>query len=137
MLSIDYGTRRIGLATCDELELTVTGRGTLTSQGLKRDAHCLSALADQLDVKRIIVGLPLNLSGSVSPAAKRAMKLAEQLRKLTHVPVLTWDERLTSWEAQQRLTQWPIKRSRQKERQDQVAAGLILEDYLSQHRTQR
>ena len=135
MLSIDYGTKRIGLATCDELELTVTRKGTLTSQGIKRDAHRLSALADQLEAKRIIVGLPLNMSGSVSLAAKQVMKLAEQLRKLTHVPVLTWDERLTSWEAQQRLTQRQIKPARQKGLQDQVAACLILEDYLTQHRT--
>jgi putative Holliday junction resolvase len=136
ILSVDYGTKRIGLAICDELGLTVGGLATLVSQGVKRDAHRIGELAAKLGIQRIILGLPLNMSGNPGPAATRVMKLATRLRRVSPASVLTWDERLTTDEANRRLVERGITPDQQDSLRDQIAACIILEDYLlTQHRS--
>jgi putative Holliday junction resolvase len=131
VLSIDYGTRRVGLATCDELGITVTGLPTMASEGLKKDAHRLSALVHNIGAGAVILGLPLTISGDAGPAAHRVQKLADRLGTLTSVPVITVDERLTTVEAQHTLKTAGVSCSRQRERTDQLAAMIILNDYLA------
>lgn len=128
---MDYGTKRIGLATGDKSGLGIRAVKTLSSQGIKRDAHELLKWALELGAESILVGLPVKLSGAFGISAQRAKKLAAQLQKLTNLPVILWDERLTSRAATAWMDQHGIKPRRRKDIRDQIAACLILEDYLS------
>lgn len=137
ILAVDYGTKRIGLATGDDQGLIVRAIKTLPSQGIKRDAHRLIECAESFASDKIIIGQPLTMTGEIGQAARRAQKLATQLRRLTDRPVLLWDERLTSKAADQWMAEHGIKPSRRRALRDQIAACLILEDYLSHVPTNR
>jgi len=134
ILAVDYGTNRIGLASCDMSGLGIRAFKTLLSQGIKRDAHQLVECALELGVDRIIVGLPMKMSGAIGTSAHRATKLVAQLQKLTNLQVVLWDERLTSKAATAWMAEHGIKPGRRTAIRDQIAACLILEDYLSQER---
>jgi putative Holliday junction resolvase len=131
ILAVDYGTKRIGLATGNESGLAVRAVKTLASEGIKRDAHRLIESAQALGAGKIIVGLPLNMSGEAGPAAHRARKLVAQLKKLSDLPVVLWDERLTSQAANMWMIEQAIKPGQRRPLRDQIAACLILEDYLT------
>ncbi|MBI4469723.1 MAG: Holliday junction resolvase RuvX [Acidobacteria bacterium] len=130
LLAVDYGTKRIGLATCDEFQITTRGLETMLSEGLTRDAVKLAAVAEQTGCGAILVGLPLHLDGTAGRSANRVLALARELRNATHRPVHLMDERLTSREADERLGERAGRRDRQPGRRDQEAARIILEDYL-------
>ncbi len=134
ILSVDYGTKRIGLATADEFGLAVRGVKTLPSYGIKRDAHRLVEYANNLNAQAIIVGMPLRMAGDVGPSAQRVQKLVTQLSKLTPLPITLWDERLTTEEANQWMIEHGIKPRQRQSLRDQIAACLILEDYLASRR---
>jgi putative Holliday junction resolvase len=129
ILAVDPGTRRIGLALCDELGISVRPLEGLTARGLEQDARAIADLARAHRVEGIVVGWPLNMDGTVGPAARRAEKLARRLRALAGVPVSLWDERLTSVEAETLLRERGERPT--PERVDQVAACVILQDFLT------
>ena len=132
ILAVDYGRKRIGLATGDELGLTVRGITTLTSQGLRRDAHRLIEWAESIQAQTILVGLPLTLSGEQGSAALRVKKLIDQLHRIhDSFSVIAWDERLTTQAANQWMSEAGIRPNHRPAIRDQIAACLILEDYLS------
>ncbi|GBC77636.1 Putative pre-16S rRNA nuclease [bacterium HR08] len=135
ILAVDPGMKRIGLALCDELEISVRPLVVLTARGVKRDAQAIAELARAHQVGRIVVGLPLNMDGTVGPSARRARKLAHRLRALTGLPVSLWDERLTSVEAEMLLRERGERPT--PERVDQVAACVILQDFLTALRSDR
>lgn len=134
ILSVDPGTKRLGVAVCDELEITVRPLCTLLSKGRRRDAETVHRIAKELDVERIIIGFPLSLDGSRGSSANAVAPFAEEVHKASGLEVITWDERLTSVAAADAL------RSRDeritKDRIDEIAACIILEDYLSCRRQQ-
>jgi putative Holliday junction resolvase len=134
ILGVDYGTKRIGLAIGDESGLAIRAVRTIPSEGAKRDAHRLIEYAEELEAQTIVVGLPLHRSGARSPAARRSEKLVAQLQKLTPLPITLWDERLTSEAANQWMVEHNVKSSRRHILRDQIAACLILEDYLAHRR---
>lgn len=133
ILAVDYGTKRIGLATGDDSGLAIRAVTTLHSQGVKRDAHQIRECARNLGAQRILVGLPLETSGAQGTAVQRVRKLVAQLQKVTDLPIILWDERLTSQAADEWMTEQGLKRQRRKSLRDQIAACLILQDYLSHH----
>ncbi len=130
VLAIDYGTRRIGLATCDELQLTTRGLSTLESQGVQRDVKRLAEIADQMNCETLLVGLPLHLDGTRGKSAERAISLARGLRGITHRQVHLVDERLTSREADRRLPKRQKSKGKRSGERDREAARVILEDFL-------
>jgi putative Holliday junction resolvase len=138
ILGIDYGRCRFGLALSDE-------DGTLASPlppqersgSLDSDLAALSRLIRDRQVARLVVGLPLNMNGSSGGMAKEALAFAEQLRTRTGLPVETADERLTSEEAERVLIEGHVSRGRRKTLRDGLAAVLILQCYLDQHRVAR
>jgi putative Holliday junction resolvase len=88
-------------------------------------------LAEDLEAEAVVVGLPLRMDGSEGDASTRVMRFVERLRKELRVPVITHDERLTSYEAEQMMISRGVKRKARRERSDQFAAMIILQDYLS------
>ena len=126
--AIDYGTRRLGLAATDTAGLLVYPAGVIERHSLKRDLAILSKRLNELEATRVIVGLPLNMDGSTGPAARAAVLFAQHLREATDLEVELYDERLTTFEAQERLkTGW---RRRRGTPPDAAAAVVILESWL-------
>ena len=133
ILAIDYGQKRLGLALSDELQLTARPLATLERTNRRNDLRRLRELVCQHDVRLIVVGHPVHLDGSESEMAAEALRYAKRLEKGLRLPVVLADERLSSWEAGQILTDAkPKKRARTPV--DQLAAAVILRDYLERQR---
>lgn len=134
ILGLDLGKRRIGVAIADTSALGVRPLATLVRTTPTEDFNALRAMVADWRVDHIVLGLPLNMDGSEGPAARHAREFARQLSETTAVPVDLHDERLTSFEAKSRLKDFPRKRGERKLLIDQIAATLILEDWLAEHR---
>ena len=130
-LALDVGNRRIGVAVSDELGLTAQPVLTLVRKRNPRDdLRSLARLARRFAVAGIVVGNPLHLSGEESPQAKKTQSFAAQLGELTGLPIHLWDERLTTREAHQILYEAGRERQQHRRVVDQVAATLILQEFL-------
>jgi putative holliday junction resolvase len=127
LLGVDYGTKRVGLAVSDALGITarpleVVRRSEIIGRVID--------IAKELDIGKIIVGLPTSLGGEEGSAAGEARKLGEELGKATGLPVEFHDERFTSRMAETSLLESGMKRRDRRETIDKVAAAIILQDYL-------
>ena len=131
LAALDVGDARIGIAVCDELELTIRGVGMVRRVGGRRDLEAVAAMVAPYEPTRLIVGLPLNMDGTVGPQAERVKAFADRLAAHLALPVELWDERLTTFEAQQTLRAAGVSRSRRRQLVDQEAAAIILESYLA------
>jgi putative Holliday junction resolvase len=133
-LGLDVSDRRIGLALSDETGLLASPLATLARVSPRRDANTVVALARQHEVGTIVVGLPLHLDGRVGPQAQKILAFVAALRARTRVPVVTQDERLTTVEAEQILSTSRRSRAARQTIVDQVAAVVILQEYLDHQR---
>jgi putative Holliday junction resolvase len=128
---IDFGNRRIGLAVSNSDQLSAYPVETIErGRSLEADLAILRTRLTALEVRRVVVGLPLNMDGTVGPQARAAQVFARQLEEATGIPVELCDERLSSFEAEERLKGIPVRRSRRKLAIDAVAASVILESWL-------
>jgi putative Holliday junction resolvase len=134
ILGLDVGEKRIGLAISDPLGITAQGLGVLNRQDLATDLAQLLDLARKWRVQEIVVGLPRHLDGRLGGAAPEILELARSLGESLGVKVVTWDERLTTVEAERVLLQADLSRRRRRKVVDQVAAVLILQGYLDSRR---
>jgi len=137
ILAIDYGRRRMGLALSDALGVTARPLAVCQRTNRRGDLVRLREICRRHHVGAILVGWPLHLDGSASEMALEAARFAERLRRNLGLPVELVDERLSSWEAQQVLDQASprgrVSRGGRKTLDD-VAAAVILRDYLSRTR---
>ncbi|MEE9234051.1 MAG: Holliday junction resolvase RuvX [Candidatus Acidoferrales bacterium] len=133
ILALDLGSKNIGLAVTDPLGLTAQPLPTLKRKNRRVDLARLRELTQALQVERVVVGHPLHLKGYAGARAKEAERFGDLLRRELALPVELFDERLTSWEAENILRQAGTSRNQRKRARDQVAATLILESYL-EHR---
>lgn len=132
-LGLDVGDRRIGVAISDpEGRLAVPLR-VIERQGA-RDAALIAELAEQEEVERIVVGLPVSLDGRLGAQARAAQAFAESLRPLTTAEVILYDERLSSVEADRRLRAAGLRRRAARTARDATAAAIILQAYLDSRR---
>jgi putative holliday junction resolvase len=130
-LAVDYGTKRIGLAVCDELEFGAYPFKTLIrSRSLTHDLGEIARLATVERVGGIVVGLPLNADGSRGPAAENAAAFARSLGKQTALPIHLHDEFLTTAEAEEELIAADVSRKKRRAVIDQMAAVHLLESFL-------
>jgi putative Holliday junction resolvase len=137
ILALDLGERRIGLAVSDELGWTAHGLPTLERVGPKKDLAKLRAVVAEYRIRKLIVGLPRNMNGSLGPQANRVLEFIEQLKNKLKLDVIPWDERLTTQAAERVLIEADLSRAKRRKKVDQVAAVLILQGYLdSQSLTQ-
>jgi putative Holliday junction resolvase len=128
---IDFGNRRIGLAVSNPDQLSAYPVETIERcRSLAADLATLCARLTALEVRRIVVGLPLNMDGTAGPQARAAQVFARRLEEATGIPVELCDERLSSFEAEERLKGIPVRRNRRKLAIDAVAASVILETWL-------
>ncbi len=130
-LAVDYGTKRVGLAVCDELEFGSYPLATVTrSRSLNHDLAEIARYAKKEEAEGIVVGLPLNADGSHGPAALAATAFAKSLGKHTPLPITLHDEFLTTWEAQEELIAADVSRKKRRAVIDQMAAVYLLEAFL-------
>jgi putative Holliday junction resolvase len=136
-LGLDVGNRRIGVAVSDELGLTAQPVLTLERRhNLREDLRSLARLCRRFGVAGIVVGNPLHLTGEVSSQAAKTQAVAASLGELTGLPIHMWDERLTTHEAHRILYEAGHARQTHRKVVDQVAATLILQSFLDEHRAE-
>jgi putative holliday junction resolvase len=130
IMALDVGDKTIGIAISDALLLTAQSRPTLRRKNLKSDIELLQRLAVDNEVHEIIVGQPLHMDGRESPQSQKVARFAEELRKVVDLPIVFWDERLTSFEAEQHLQEMGLNWRQRREQVDKIAAMIILQNYL-------
>ena len=130
ILGLDLGSKTIGVAISDELHLIAQGLFTLKRKGLQQDIRELKKLIEEQNVKKLVVGLPKNMNNTLGPSAKMVLSFIEELTKSVDLPVVTWDERLSTVAAEKALLEADMSRKKRKRVIDTVAAQLILQGYL-------
>lgn len=124
----------MGLSLSDPLGLTAQPLGRISRRGLDRDLAPLLALVDEHGVATIVVGHPLLLSGEAGASAADAARFAERLRAALVIPVVLWDERLTTVQAERSLREGDVRGRRRREVVDATAAALMLQSWLDRPR---
>jgi len=130
IMALDVGEKNIGVAVSDALLTIAQGRLTLKRTSWEADLRQLRHLVEENEVGTIIVGKPLHMGGQESRQSLRMKQFATKLSKTLCLPVILWDERLTSFEAEQQLEAAGLNWRERKKHVDKVAAMLILQDYL-------
>ena len=130
VLAVDWGERRVGLAVSDPRAIIASGLATLEVRGRADAVERVAVAAHDAEAETIVVGLPLLLNGERGAAARAAEAFAEALRARVEVPVLTYDERLTTTISERRLREVGVRPGRSRGRVDQGAAVALLESYL-------
>jgi putative Holliday junction resolvase len=133
VLAVDPGTKRVGLAVSDRLGMIARGLPTLTPTGRKALLRELAQVVRDHNVNRLVLGLPLRLSGEEGPEAEAARLLAGQMEKHLGLPVELWDERLTSVQAERVMVSSGVRRNQRRQEKDRLAAVLILQSWLDAH----
>lgn len=129
-LGIDHGERRVGIALSDEDGRIAHPHDTLPRRDPDALLAAVAELARAQDVSEIVVGLPLSLEGREGASARRARRFAERLEKATALPVVLWDERMTTLAAERALGEAGVRAGDRREMVDRVAAALLLQSYL-------
>lgn len=130
ILALDYGKKRIGLAVSDELGLTAQGLDTLHRTRVREDIEALAVLAEQYGVSRVLIGIPLHMSGDESRQSAHTREFGERLRRRTGITIEYWDERWTSLQAERMLRDSGVKVDRKDGTVDRISAVILLESYL-------
>ena len=130
VMALDVGDKTIGVAVSDALLLTAQSRPTLRRKDLTSDIETLRRLAMENEVHEIVVGQPFHMNGKESPQSQKVARFVDELHKVLDLPVIFWDERLTSFEAEQHLEQMGLNWRQRREQVDKIAAMIILQNYL-------
>jgi putative Holliday junction resolvase len=130
VLAMDLGKRRIGLAVSDEMRITAHGLPTLERTRIRDDLDSLVKLIGEKDVRLIVMGNPLNMSGREGRQVEYTREFAQRLQQRTDVPVTFWDERLTTVQAQRVLRDSGIGIEKRAAAVDKLAAVILLESFL-------
>lgn len=132
ILGLDVGTKTIGIAASDELGWTAQGVETLRRDmdDPTKDWEKLAQLIQDLEIKKVVVGLPKNMNGTIGPSGEACQQFAEELKQRFELPVILWDERLTTVAAERMLIAADMSRKKRKKVIDKMAAVLILQGYL-------
>ncbi|MDO4308477.1 MAG: Holliday junction resolvase RuvX [Eubacteriales bacterium] len=133
ILGLDYGSKTVGVAVSDPLGLTAQGVETIwrkQENKLRRTLARIEELVSEYQVERIIVGYPKNMNNTVGERAQKSLEFKEMLEKRTGLPVVMWDERLTTVEANRTLMEAGVRRENRKQYMDELAAIFILQGYL-------
>jgi putative holliday junction resolvase len=130
-VGLDMGTRRIGVALSDSAGTVATPYEVVQRSGdPARDHRRIAALVDEAGADVVVVGLPLSLDGTIGPAATGILAEVDDMRAALRVDVVTWDERLSTVEAERSLRQMGVRKGRRRRVVDQVAATVILQSWL-------
>lgn len=133
ILGLDYGSRTVGVAVSDPLGLTAQGLETIwrkQENKLRQTLARIEALAEEYQAERIVVGYPKNMNNTIGERALKSLEFKEMLERRTGLPVIMWDERLTTVEANRTLMEAGVRRENRKQYMDELAAVFILQGYL-------
>jgi putative Holliday junction resolvase len=130
ILALDVGKKRIGLAISSPLGVTAVGLATLHRTRIREDLARLKAIAAERAVHTLLIGRPLHLSGDESRQSEYTREFAERLAEHLHLPLVYWDERLTTAEAQRLMRDSGATLEQRKQAVDQMSAILLLESFL-------
>ena len=133
LMGLDYGSKTVGVAVSDPLGLTAQGVETVwrkQENKLRQTMARIEELISEYQVERIVLGDPKNMNNTVGERAVKSLEFKEKLEKRTGLPVVMWDERLTTAEAERTLMETGVRRENRKQFLDQMAAVLILQGYL-------
>jgi len=137
ILGLDFGDKSIGLAISDKLQFTAQGLGRYQLKNKKDDKKFFQSLVSKYDIQEIIIGLPLRMNGSQGTRVAKTKEFARWLEKILNLPIIFWDERLTTKQAYKILGQQKMKYKKKKSLKDQVSATIILANYLEFKRSKK
>jgi putative holliday junction resolvase len=134
IMGLDIGSQTIGVAVSDELGITAQGLKTIRRSSAEKDFKELNDIADQYGVSKVVIGLPKNMDGTLGKQAEMIFKWIKAFREKSQLPVIVWDERLSTVAASKILLEADLSRKKRKQVIDRLAAALILQGYLDQMR---
>ena len=140
IIGLDYGTKTVGVAVSDSLGITAQAVETITRKEenkLRQTLARIEALIDEYNVEEIVVGLPKNMNNTIGERAEACRDFADKLERRTGLPVIMWDERLTTVSADNVLKECGVRRENRKAVVDKIAAVFILQGYLDYLRNQK
>ena len=129
-LGLDVGKKRIGVAVSDSLGMTATPLTLIKCSSLNKDIEQIVALAIENEATEIVVGMPINMDGTEGPAAGHVKKLIAKIAEKTDLPIVTWDERLSTTAVTRVLIEADTSRAKRREVVDKLSAAYILQGYL-------
>ena len=130
VLAIDHGTKRMGIALSDETATIAQPLEFIPAEPFNDFLARLKQLLTEKQVDQILIGMPRNMDGSYGPAALKVQEFVAVLKETIAIPIKTWDERLTSAQANRMLIQAEVRRDKRKQRVDAAAAAILLQRYL-------
>ena len=133
ILGLDYGSKTVGVAVSDPLGFTAQGVEIIRRKSENKMRQTLARLEEliaQYQVEEIVLGLPKNMNNTLGDRAEKSLELKETLERRTGLPVVMWDERLTTVSANRVLMETGVRRENRKEHVDEIAAVFILQGYL-------
>lgn len=134
ILAIDYGERRIGLAVSDPMRIIVSGLTTLEVKNEIEAIQKIKSVAEEQEAVLIVLGDPLQKDGTEGPKTKKVRLFAEKLKHQLEIPIILWDERMSSVTAKKLLIETESKKKRRnKQKLDELAAVVILRHYMDAH----
>lgn len=133
IMGLDFGSKTVGVAISDPLLITAQGIEIIRRKDenkLRQTLARIEALIAEYEVERIVLGLPKNMNDTLGERAELSLEFKEKLERRTGLPVVVWDERLTTVAADRAMMEAGIRRENRKEHVDRIAACLILQGYL-------
>lgn len=132
ILAMDVGEKTIGIALSDELRTVATPHSIIERTKWGKDAALIRELLNQFSVCAILVGYPINMDGSLGPRCQSTRQFVRSLEQLTDIPIMLWDERLSTIAAHRSMLEADLSRQRRKELVDKIAASYLLQGALDQ-----
>jgi putative Holliday junction resolvase len=133
-LGLDLGEKRIGIALSDPLEITAQPHSFRIRSTLKEDLNFFKRFIVENQVDGIVIGLPVNMNGTMGPGTEKVRIFGTELQKVTEKEPVYWDERLSTAAALQVLIAADVSRGKRRERVDKLAAVIILQNFLDARR---
>ena len=133
ILALDHGTKRIGVAISDELKMLAHPLEFILAESMPAFVERLRAILAEKPCELILVGMPRNMDGSFGPAAEKVREFIAKLQPQVTLPIKTWDERLTSTQANRMMIEGNVRRDQRKLKVDAMAAAVLLQSYLDAH----
>lgn len=133
VMGLDYGSKTVGVAISDALKITAQGIETIERKEenkLRKTLARIEELVKEYEVDTIVLGLPKNMNNTLGERAEKSLELKEMLERRIGIPVIMWDERLTTISAERTLMESKVRREDRKKYVDKIAAVFILQGYL-------
>ena len=130
IIGLDIGDRRIGVAVSDPTGMISTGLGVIRRSSIEEDIDAILKFTEDYKAEKIVAGLPKNMDGTIGFQAQKVLDFIDKLKEKTDMPIIKWDERLTTVSAHRTMAEKKTKINKRKEEVDKIAACYILQGYL-------